>query len=86
VTSLGITFEVIQLIRVPTENGIGMKLIIGERFSVDRERIKGGMRVGKRKRGESGAEKPGEGVKKDDGSSAFVLESKELRDMFIYSK
>lgn len=74
------------MIRVPTENGTGMKLIIGERVGVDRERIKGGMRIGKRKREGMEVDLEEIGKKDQEGKSAFVLDIKELRDMFIYSK
>lgn len=92
--------------RVPVENGLGMKMIIGERVSVDRSRINarrntmGDVGRGKRKRGneddrmevddfinlrvENDPNNPR--VENEEQASLFVLEGKELRNMFIYSK
>lgn len=71
ITSVGIMFELLQLMRIPADHGVGMKLVIGERAVVDlrliRERRKGD--------GSSG-----------EGRSAFMLDNKDIRDLFIYSK
>lgn len=88
ITSAGITFELIQLVRVPVENGAGMKLAVGERAPLDLGIIRGRRTAFKRKRDEAvGAiEHDDSSMQGGQGVSAFILENKDLRDMFVYSK
>lgn len=78
ITALGINFEVLQLVRVPAENNVGVKLAVGERTTAELGMIRG-RRGGKRKR-------DGEVDNGEEEGSAFIVEDKDLRDVFIYSK
>ncbi|KAI9633134.1 mediator complex subunit MED14-domain-containing protein [Dioszegia hungarica] len=74
ITGSGVVFEVLQLVKVQAENGAGWKLGIGERVGIDRGLIIAGAGVS------------GEAVlPQDKEGSAFELEEKHLRDVFIYS-
>jgi hypothetical protein len=41
VTPLGIIFELLKLVRVPADNGVGMKLGIGDRSPLDLGKLRG---------------------------------------------
>ncbi|WVQ85214.1 hypothetical protein IAT38_007379 [Cryptococcus sp. DSM 104549] len=67
ITGIGITFELLKLIRVPSEVGLGMKLVVGDRTTMDLEKL--------RARRKAGGEK--------ESRSAFEVENRDLKDMFI---
>ncbi|OXG84460.1 hypothetical protein C349_02506 [Cryptococcus neoformans var. grubii Br795] len=65
----GIVFELLKVAKVPNENGLGMKYMVGDRTMMDLGKLKA--------RRKGGDEKP--------QRSAFEVENKDLKDLFILS-
>ncbi|KAK4683698.1 mediator of RNA polymerase II transcription subunit 14, partial [Tremellales sp. Uapishka_1] len=81
VTSLGVVFELLKLARIPADNGVGMKMSVGDRTPLDLSRVRE-RRVegGKRRRDEAVVEKGALGAE-----SNFEIAKKDLKDMFIFA-
>lgn len=95
VTAIGIAFELLSLIRVQTDNGVGMKLAVGERKVLDLGLIRNRQRQNQKRTRDHGVgdgmlgavkEVEIEGMEELEEQSPFILGIKDIRNMFIYAK